>query len=201
MCRKKITMKNAFTAAAEKLSVFKLPRYKDLPEIDLYMDQVISVSEKYLSALKVGEKSLITPSMINNYVKNGVIPPPNMKKYTRDHLAAIIIICSLKQTMEITDISVIINKITENRGMEQTFDSFAEIYESNFSSLVISADTASREKGESLYTIMVENAIISSAARTIVKYALSSLEEPAPKDPDPPKPQKKKKSKPEEIES
>jgi len=194
-------MENSFADIANKLSDFKLPRYADLPEIDLYMDQVISISEKYLSALNVGERSLITPSMINNYVKNGVIPPPKTKKYTRDHLAAIIIICSLKQTMEITDIAAIIAKITENRGMEQTFDQFAEIYEKNLSFLVSSARRAESENGESLYKIMVDNAIISNAARTIVNYALLAPDHTDECKPEQPKTQKKKKTKQDDSES
>ena len=91
-------MNEKFARSIETLENFRLPRYGDLPELELYMDQVISTVEKYLSALKVGDKSILTPSMVNNYVKNGVIPPPEKKRYTRDHLAQIIIICTLKQT-------------------------------------------------------------------------------------------------------
>ena len=57
----------------EKLSAFEgfhMPRWNDLPEIDLYMDQVISVTDKYLGALCTTDDPILTPSMINNYVKN-----------------------------------------------------------------------------------------------------------------------------------
>ena len=59
----------------------KLPHWEDLPEIDLYMDQVIALMEKYLSDLTTQDDSkLITPSMINNYVKLNIIPAPTKKK-------------------------------------------------------------------------------------------------------------------------
>ena len=174
-------MENNFKVQAEKLGAFSLPRYADLPELDLYMDQVISVSEKYLSLLAVGEKSLITPSMINNYVKNGVIPPPVRKRYSREHLAAIIIVCALKSTVEIQDIALIIRNSCDMRGMEKTFNSFAQMYEDRIKSLASAARDIS-ENGAAPYRAIVENAVLSSAARIIVEYAMASVDRPKPDD-------------------
>ena len=86
----------------------KLPYWDELPEIDLYMDQVIVLMEKYLSWYieENQETKIITPSMINNYVKLGIIPPPEKKKYSKVHIAYLIIICSLKQVMPIPDIKI-----------------------------------------------------------------------------------------------
>lgn len=185
----------SFKEKIEKLENFSFPRYKDLPEIELYMDQVISVAEKYLGVLSVGKRNIITSSMINNYVKNGVIPPPEKKRYTRDHLAQIIIVCALKQTVEITDISVMIKKMTEAYGVAETFDTFAALYEKYTSAIVISARETSDSDSASggIYKTVVDNAILSSTARTVVEYAMSTIEPPAEEE----KP-KKKKSKEEE---
>ena len=171
-------MENKYTADIEKLSSFSLPRYADLPELELYMDQVISVAEKYLSLLAVGERSLITPSMINNYVKNGVIPPPERKKYRKEHLAAIIIVCALKSTVEIQDIALMIKNSCDMRGIEKAFDSFAELYEERIRSLASSACAVSSDDGAPYKTI-VDNAILSSAARIIAEYAMKSIEAPS----------------------
>ena len=68
-----------------KIIKHKLPYWDELPEIDLYMDQVIVLMEKYLSWY-IGydsENKIITPSMINNYVKLGIIPAPIKKKYSK----------------------------------------------------------------------------------------------------------------------
>ena len=92
------------------ISKYKLPSWEDLPQLDLYMDQVISLMNGYLeiyTETKVAEK-LITSSMINNYVKLGIIPPPVKKRYSKIHLAYLIIVCALKQTLNMTMIKKII---------------------------------------------------------------------------------------------
>ena len=82
-----------------------------LPDLGLYMDQVITFLERQLAPLyaartagarqgRGGEgERVLTPSMINNYVKQGVIPRPNGKKYEREHLAALLMVCALKQVL------------------------------------------------------------------------------------------------------
>ena len=60
-----------------------IPHWDALPDLDLYMDQVIAFMEKYLSLFGDSRDKLITPSMINNYVKLGVLPPPVKKKYNQ----------------------------------------------------------------------------------------------------------------------
>ena len=68
------------------------PRWDDLPDIELYMDQVVSILEKNLSVFSNGEK-LITPSMINNYVKQKIVKPPVKKRYDKMHLAYLFVVC------------------------------------------------------------------------------------------------------------
>ena len=63
----------------KKVSQHNLPRWKDLPELELYMDQVIVLMQKYLGPYMLSE-DLLTPSMINNYVKMNVLPAPIKKK-------------------------------------------------------------------------------------------------------------------------
>ena len=78
------TIHSQFTAVLERANSFKLPRYNELPDFELYMDQVISVMEKYLSLyLPIVGGKIITPSIINNYVKLKIIPAPKAKKYSK----------------------------------------------------------------------------------------------------------------------
>ena len=193
-------MENKLCETVKKLEAIKFPRYADLPEIELYMDQVISVAEKHLGSLAVGGKSIVTPSMINNYVKNGIIPPPEKKRYTREHLAQIFIVCALKQTTEITDVAETMKKNINALGIERTFDMFAEMYEKTLSSLVGAAENLSGKTDDDLYRVAIDNAITASAARTVVEYALDALnvKEEAPKDP--PRKKSKKRSAPAEDE-
>lgn len=92
----------------KKLQTFHMPRYRELPDIDLYMDQVISYVNKYLNIFSEAEENVITPSMINNYVKHGILPPPNGKKYSRVHLAYICAVFFLKQVLKMDEIKNII---------------------------------------------------------------------------------------------
>ncbi len=92
----------------KKLQSFHMPRYRELPDIDLYMDQVISYINKYLNIFNETEENVITPSMINNYVKHGILPPPNGKKYSRVHLAYICAVFFLKQVLKMDEIKNII---------------------------------------------------------------------------------------------
>lgn len=85
-----------------------LPAWDDLPAIPLYMDQVILyLSESLRLFQPEGEPSLLTSSMINNYVKNGLIPHPEKKKYRKEHLAGLIVLCLLKQVLPIPDVKAL----------------------------------------------------------------------------------------------
>lgn len=112
------------------IAEFRLPRYKELPEIDFYMDQVISLMEKCLYLLSGEENSkLITPAMINNYVKLGIIPPPIKKRYSREHICYLFIVCMLKSVMPISAISHIIAIQTNTHTIFELYDVFCEAYE------------------------------------------------------------------------
>lgn len=167
-------MADKLKTALAPLKGFKMPRYSELPEIDLYMDQIISIAEKYLAPLTVGDKSIITPSMINNYVKNNIIPPPQKKRYTRDHLAKIIIICTMKQTVEITDIAATLNQSIETNGIERTFDSFAKRYEDDLSQTVENATALAEEDDGSVLDVILAGAVRSNTSRLVAEYALST---------------------------
>ncbi len=85
------------------LKVFHLPHWDELPDMDLYMDQVVMLLQRYLNFLPEDEhgNAAITASIINNYVRLKIMPPPVKKKYTRVHMAYLIMVCSLKQSVNI----------------------------------------------------------------------------------------------------
>ena len=86
----------------EFMQSFHLPTWEELPDLELYMDQVVSLVIRYVnlqphSALK---DSILTASAVNNYVRLKLIPPPVKKRYSRIHLAYLIVICCLKGVYE-----------------------------------------------------------------------------------------------------
>ncbi len=87
-----------------ELLAFSIPRWDELPEIDVYMDQLVKIVDRYTNPLLLDHTKALTPSMINNYVKLKLVPKPQKKKYTRHQIARVIIITLLKQVFEIPDI-------------------------------------------------------------------------------------------------
>ena len=83
---------------------FRLPKWEDFPDLELYMDQMIVLINRYLAIGDGGEEKVVTASMINNYVKMRVMPPPVKKKYGKTHLAYLVVICSLKDALGISAI-------------------------------------------------------------------------------------------------
>lgn len=109
---------------------YHCPRWSELPEIELYIDQVICILQNNLSIFSKDPSSpIITTNMINNYVKKGVIHPPTKKKYNRSHLAILFAICILKKHMNLTDISISINIMIKNYSIEDSYNLFCDEFE------------------------------------------------------------------------
>ena len=102
------------------------PSWEELPTIPLYMDQVILYLGESLRLFQPEEgSSLLTSSMINNYVKSGLIPHPEKKKYTKEHLAGLMAVSMLKQVLSIQDIQTLFGG-TEMDG--DTYELFREAH-------------------------------------------------------------------------
>jgi len=110
----------------ESLEEYTLPAWEELPKLDLYMDQVITLMEEYLRIYRSEKDKLITPSMINNYVKLGVIPKPNKKRYGRIHLAYLIMVCSLKQVLSISVVQKMLPLSLTDKDVERAYGAFIE---------------------------------------------------------------------------
>ena len=111
---------------AKSFREFKANEWDTLPDIDLYMDQVIGYLNRQLRVQgKDNEEQIITPSMINNYVKSGQVTHPDRKKYVREHLAQLYMLCSMKQILTIPDASELIRRLSsDGRGTKEVYDAF-----------------------------------------------------------------------------
>jgi hypothetical protein len=102
--------------------------WDEIPDIGLYMDQVTGLLNRMLSPFTMGrDESPLTPSMINNYVKSGHISRPTRKKYSREQLAALCMLCSLKGNLSITDSAALIYFLTEQEGASNAYNRFAAL--------------------------------------------------------------------------
>ncbi len=109
----------------EKVIKHHIPRWNELPEIDLYLDQVVNYLEKYLGILNVNrDEKIITKTMINNYVKLGIMPAPEKKKYNKSHIAYLMVICILKQVYSIGDIGKLISETIKFFELSKAYNRF-----------------------------------------------------------------------------
>lgn len=106
---------------------YSLPAWEELPDLELYMDQVVALVTRYLDILPQAnlENVVITPSTINNYVRMKVMPAPVRKKYTKVHLAYLILICLLKQCLSLAEIQVILPMGLSEAEVRTVYDGFA----------------------------------------------------------------------------
>lgn len=109
---------------------FHIPRWSELPNLDLYLDQTVTILEKNLKNY-IGNKdeTIITKTMINNYVKQGLIKPPKKKKYSKIHLATLFVICILKQIYSINDISELMKLAIKTVKFNTAYDKFCDALE------------------------------------------------------------------------
>lgn len=104
---------------------YQLPAWDALPDMELYMDQVVVLVTRYLDLIPHSEESpVVTPSTINNYVRLKAMPPPLKKRYSRRHLAYVIIICALKQSMTLTEIQKLLPPNLTDGEMQEMYDRF-----------------------------------------------------------------------------
>lgn len=109
------------------ISAFSLPAWEDIPDFGLYMDQIITLMTQYLDYLPpdVKDKQLITSASVNNYVRMKIMPEPVGKKYYREHIAYLIIICILKQSLNISYIQKLVPYGITKEELRSVYTSFA----------------------------------------------------------------------------
>lgn len=103
---------------------------EDIPNIDLYMDQVTTFMDKALERYKryEGDK-ILTKTMINNYTKAKIFPAPIKKKYSRTHIMLLIMIYHLKSVLSIRDIGILFQPILAIKSTEEQEELIRNIYE------------------------------------------------------------------------
>nr|WP_294680849.1 DUF1836 domain-containing protein [uncultured Anaerotignum sp.] len=129
---------------------------EDIPNIDLYMDQVTTFMDHSLAQYKRNdEDKILTKTMINNYTKAKIFPPPIKKKYSRTHLMLLIMIYHLKSILSIKDIGVLFhvalteaNKDKQAQQIETIYAGFVALQKSTNEYL---ANMAEGKADESFY--------------------------------------------------
>lgn len=168
----------------QELQHYHLPRWEELPDIELYMDQIITLIERYLFPLVTqaedDKNKVITAAMINNYVKLGIMPKPYKKRYERIHLAHLIVITVLKQVILIPEVKqgIYLQSIISG-NIETAYDLFCDELEGAIRLMIrryrandtlpdtITVDTVAMER------LGLHMACISAASKIITEKVIS----------------------------
>ncbi len=123
---------NSIIQSLDRIQYIKV---EDIPNIDLYMDQVTTFMESKLksSLRNPGEDKILTKTMINNYAKNDLLPPPVKKKYNKEHVIMLIFIYYYKGILSINDIQALLNPISDKYFQTNGDINLSTIYEEIFS--------------------------------------------------------------------
>ncbi len=162
----------------ENLGSRKLTDWEDIPDIELYMDQVVGYIDRQLAYIKSDEEKTLTPAMVNNYVKLGTLPKPEGKKYGKAHIARLFPLCVLKQILPLPVIAAAIDDFTRMIGGGQAFDRYSDIQNAALAGAAGAALSAYTE-GESIDTLEVcafELAIQAAANRIVAEKILAAAE-------------------------
>lgn len=142
----------------------KLPFWNELPTIQLYMDQVITVVNDYLEPII---DTIITKSMINSYVKFKIVDPPVNRKYGTAHLAEIIVTSLMKQVFPLELIKIGIKKSIEETNTVDAYNSFVTIVNEEIGSIYSEKKTDSINISSSSLSTIQRSAIRSFLYKTL----------------------------------
>ena len=108
------------------LDDYRLPAWGEIPDIGLYMDQVVTLLSGYLDYMppELKEEQVITPAAINNYVRKKIMPEPVKKKYYRVHIAYLVMVCTLKQSLSIPTLQTMIPPGLSEDELQRVYSAF-----------------------------------------------------------------------------
>jgi hypothetical protein len=157
------------------LPVMSLPSEWDrLPDIGLYMDQVVTYLERELETPKApGGERIATPSMINNYAKAGIIPRAEGKKYSRPHIAILLSAFTLKQVLSIQDMSSLMAGLGGQVETKAFYESFRQTMDQAAGEMATTVETGIRTAGEG--GIGRKEACLALALKLAVEASLRSF--------------------------
>ena len=162
-----------------EITEIHLPRFNELPRVPLYKDQVITYLEEVVRLINVDEdEKLLTPTMLNNYVKQKVVSPPKDKKYNEKHLAYLIVVCVLKQVFSLNETCNLINIQIERCHIEPAYDYFCTEVEEAIKAVFITRDFSypSSAKTTTEESEILRSTVMSFAHKLFIQKQLKEIQ-------------------------
>lgn len=145
--------------------------WDSLPDIALYMDQVISYLPR--QTIDTGDEPPLTSAMVNNYIKDGLLPRANGKRYSKEHLAYLTAIALLKNVLSVKDIKLLLSEQIHEGEVEEFYGRFLEKLDTSLED--VSSVVDETIGGEDLSEYAMNLAIVSCAAKIACVQLLSLL--------------------------
>lgn len=168
----------------ERLERERPVAWEELPDIGLYMDQLISYMPRQL--IRYGEGESLTSAMVNNYIKDGAMPRAEGKRYSHTHLGCLTALCALKQVLSVKDAALLLDAAAEGQEPRALYAQFLEELDRALDVTAGSLDASDRE--EDLPDLALALALRSYADKLACQRLLELIRERRPQ------PEKGKKS-------
>ncbi len=151
-----------------KINELKTVDYSVFPDIELYMDQVLA----YISRTPVSfrESESITSAMVNNYIKDGLLPRANGKKYNKEHITDLTVIARLKQVLSVKDVGALLSLVKEKKAGRELYELFSHL-------LSLSCEDTAKmlEENSEAAGLALSLAVDSYVKRAVAEYIIDSL--------------------------
>lgn len=126
----------AYAELSAQMRSLHIARVDEMPRIELYLDQVLSIIGTELAFMYAPDEKIVTGAMVNNYVKQRIVPAPTRKRYTRRHLARLLFVCAFKRVLSIAQIEQIFaTGLAEHVDIERAYDDICGFLERTLAGL------------------------------------------------------------------
>ena len=163
----------------EQLLQSRPEKWEQIPDLDLYMDQVINYMERQHIGLGDSGDESLTSAMVNNYVKHGLLPRAKGKKYNREHMSYLTAICLLKQVLSVGETGALLKKEMEYCSIEAFYEKYLKTLDIAFSETaeMIEPDAEDEELTALALSMAVESYAKMLACKRILQVLDMSSEE------------------------
>lgn len=165
-------IKEEILKSIDELNLREEIKLDDIPNLDLYMDQVITLFENGLRSSKRFENDkLLTKTMINNYTKDKILMPTKNKKYSKNHIIMMIFLYNLKQSLSINDIKVLLSRMVKSfEGSNKKSIELAKLYEDFLHIKQVEVDDFKDEVSKKLELILLSTSDFSEEKVNSIEY-------------------------------
>ena len=148
--------------------------WEQIPDIDLYIDQVLDYMKRQHPGLNLNET--LTSSMVNNYAKQGLIPRAKGKKYNREHISKLTIICLLKQIISVGDTKFFLDNFQNPKALYENYTALFSGQASDLSDVFSSLSLKDETDETDIHQLILKMAITSYLYKFACEYLIDALE-------------------------